>query len=417
MFNILLLTDHFPPEIGSAAYLFYELGCELTKRGYDVKVLTTFPRYYNLSKPAEKYKKKFLMLEKMDGMGVFRVRGLPIPKDNLLLRGSEQFLLPIILISRGLFLKKPHVIVVYSPPLPLAFISWILSRIKKCKLVVNIQDLYPQTIIDVGMLKNKFLIKIFRGLENFVYTHSDFLTVHSENNKKYLIEHGASEEKVEVVYNWVDIDFIKPLKKLNEFEGIDLKNKFVVSYAGVLSIHQGLDVVIDAAKLLKGKKDIIFLLVGDGFAKVPLAQKIEEHGLSNVIFLPFQPKEKYRVLMACSDVSLVCLRKDVATPVVPGKLMSIMASGRPVIASVPLLNDTVGIVREGNFGVAVEAGDSKALAEAILKFYENPQLIKDFGERGRIYAEKHFSIYRGIDKYENLFNELCIDVKGDGEHG
>lgn len=409
--KILLAIDHFIPEIGSAAHLFHELGRELSMKGHDVKVLTTFPRPYNLNEPIGKYKRKILLNEQIDGLEVIRVRCPLAPKDNLFFRGLEQFLVPCILFIRGLFLDKPDLIVVYSPPLPLAVTSWVLSRIKRCKVIVNIQDLYPQAIIDVGMLKNRSLIKIFRQIESFVYKNADYLTVHSNGNRDYLIEHGAPANKVEVIYNWVDTDFIRPIPKQEKFNGLDLKGKFVISYAGVLSPAQGLEVILDTAKLLEEKKDILFLLVGDGFAREALLKRAKGLSLSNIVFLPFQPKEKYRELLACSDVSLVCLRKDVATPVVPGKLMSIMASGRPVIASVPLMNDTVNIVKEADCGLIAEAGNAKALAGQILKLYENRRLLKDLGEKGRIYAEKHFSIHEGIDKYENIFSEVCINTK------
>jgi colanic acid biosynthesis glycosyl transferase WcaI len=403
MKKILLINDHFFPEIGSAANLFLELGKELLKNGYQVKVLTVFPRVYNLNKPIEKYRWKLLLSEYIDGIEVIRIRGLPIPKDSLLLRGFEHFIGPIFLFLRGLFIERPDIILVYSPPLPLAFLSWFLSKIKGANLVTNIQDLYPQTVIDIGLLRNRTTIELFRWMENFVYRYADFLTVHSENNRNYLIEHGASNKKVKVIYNWVDIDFIKPLDKIDKFGCIDLRNKFVVSYAGILSIAQGLDLILNVAKKLESIPDILFLIAGDGFEKEKILKQSKDLNLKNVIFLPFQPLDRYRILLSCSDVSLVALSNYVATPVVPGKLASIMASGKAVIASIPIGNDTEDIIRSANCGIVVRAGDIIELSEAILKLYKNPELSREYGRNGRYYAENNFSAKIAANKYLDIF--------------
>jgi glycosyltransferase involved in cell wall biosynthesis len=402
MSKILMVTEHFFPEIGSASNLFFELGLEFTKQGHDVQVITTFPRDYNLNALIKSTSVKMLSKEKYSGIEIIRTVLLPIPKDNLILRGLEQFWDSIFLAMAGVFLRRSDVILVYSPPLPLAFTSWMLSRIKKCKIIVNIQDIYPQTVIDVGLLKNRIIISIFKMIESFVYVYSDILTVHSESNRDYLVRHGAPEGKVNVVYNWVDTDSIRPIAKPDTFEGINLNGKFVVSYAGILSAHQGLDIVLKAAKILEGMKDIIFLFAGDGFAKNNIMKMAADLKLGNLIFLPFQPMEKYNMLLGSSDVSLVCLSSDVATPVVPGKLMSIMASGRPVIACVPKASDTVHIVNNANCGIVVEAGSSKALADAIMEIYNDKTLAKKMGENGRSYANSNFSLSAAIANYEKI---------------
>ena len=185
--RILLITDQYPPEIGSAANLFEDLGLSLLERNFQVDILTLFPKPYRLidNVSNEPYKQKIFLFERKNGLNIYRIRGFPIPKDNLLLRGFEHFSTALFLFCRGLFITRPHIILVYSPPLPLALASLLLSKIKRCKIIVNIQDLYPQTIIDLGLLKNNFLISIFKTIEKFVYQYSDYLIVHSKSNKKY----------------------------------------------------------------------------------------------------------------------------------------------------------------------------------------------------------------------------------------
>jgi colanic acid biosynthesis glycosyl transferase WcaI len=314
------------------------------------------------------------------------------------------FLLPLILFFTGLFASKPKTILVYSPPLPLAFFSIILGKLKNVPVVVNIQDIYPQTVIDVGLLKNKFLITIFKKIERFVYKNADIITVHSEGNKDFIINMGANRKKVKVIYNCSDIDFIKPMSKENEFSRkYKLNKKFVVSYAGILSYHQGLDAIVEAAKLLEKHKDIHFLIAGNGFYKEKLVEKIKDLNLKNITLIPFQPKEKYRLLLASSDISLVTLREDIKTPVVPGKLHNIMAAGRAVIACVPKISDAATIIKKANCGICIEPNNPKKLANAILYLYKNKQKLKEFGKNGRKFAEKNFSLKTFADNYDKIF--------------
>ncbi|OYT43619.1 MAG: glycosyltransferase WbuB [Candidatus Aenigmarchaeota archaeon ex4484_56] len=404
--DILIFVAHFPPEIGSASHLFFDLAKELQKK-YNVKVITSFPRPYNVNTDISRYKGKFFMKERIEGIEVIRTKQPPIPKDNLFLRGLEMFILPVILFFTGLFVFRPKVILVYSPPLPLAAFSIILGRLKNIPVVVNIQDIYPQTVIDVGLLKNKFLITMFKKIERFVYKNADIITVHSEGNKNFIVKSGANKNKVKVIYNCSDIDYIKPMSRNNEFSRkYKLNKKFVVSYAGILSYHQGLDTIIEAAKLLETYEDIHFLIAGDGFYKEKLVKKIKNLNLKNITLLPFQPKEKYKLLLASSDISLVTLREDIKTPVVPGKLHNIMAAGRAVIACVPKISDAVNIIKKADCGICIEPNNPKKLADAILNLHKDKQKLKKFGRNGRMFAEKNFSLKTFVGEYEKIFRKL-----------
>jgi len=405
--RILIFVTHFPPEIGSASHLFFDLARSLSERKYKVKVVTTFPRPYNVNTNINKYRGQLLMREKMQGVEVLRVRNIPIKKDNLFLRGLEMFVLPLILFFTGLFVSRANAIFVYSPPLPLAAFSIILGKLKNIPVVVNIQDIYPQTVIDVGLLKNKFLITLFKKIERFVYKNADVITVHSEGNKNFIVKLGANENKVKVIYNCSDIDYIKPMNKNNKFSRkYKLTKKFVISYAGILSYHQGLDTIVEAAKLLEKHNDIHFLIAGDGFYKEKLIKKIKDLNLKNITLIPFQPKEKYRLLLASSDISLVTLRVDIKTPVVPGKLHNIMAAGRAVVACVPEISDVISIIKKANCGLWIEPNNPKKLAEVILNLYKNKQKLIEFGINGRIFAEKNFSLKIFVTRYEKILRKL-----------
>jgi glycosyltransferase involved in cell wall biosynthesis len=205
--KILLLTNYFPPEIGAASHLFFDLGKYLTKKGYDVQVLTGFPSY-NLRKKLKKYRGKILMKEKIERMKVVRIGPTHLPNSRRIpiLRGVEHFWLSFIFFLGGLLAKKPDLIIFYSPPLTLGLSCWFLSKVKKIPFIINVQDLFPQNAIDLGILKNQLLIKVFRKIEKFVYKKAFFITVHSEQNKEYIKQTGVEEKKIKVIPNWVDTE-------------------------------------------------------------------------------------------------------------------------------------------------------------------------------------------------------------------
>lgn len=402
--HILILSEAFPPETKSASTLFFELAESLVERGHRVSVITRMPRYnvadgINLK---DIPKKEFLK-----GIDVFRFNTPPLARTIPFIRGFEHFLLGLIFFFGGLRVKGVDLILVYSPPLPLGISGYWLGRMRKVPVVVNIQDLYPQTVIDLGLLKNKLLISISRWMERFIYRKSDFLTVHSQGNKEYVLEYGARAQNTQVVHNWVDTDLIKPGPKDNPFaKKFNLSGKFVVSFAGVMGFAQGLEVVINAANLLKKNKDILFILIGDGVKKPELEQLSKSLGLENVLFVPTQPRDRYPQILHASDLCLVTLKGDLKTPVVPGKMLSIMAAGKPVVASLPLEGDAPKIVRENDCGVCVPAGDSESLANEILKLYNDKSACERLGKNARAAAESIFSRDACVGKYERIFNDL-----------
>ncbi len=404
--KILLLTYYFPPEVGAASHLFYDLAKSLAERKHAVQVLTGFPAY-NLKKRPPAYRGKFLMKEKMGQLEVIRMSGahIPLARTIAFLRGIEHFWAAFVFFLRGLFIARPDLILLYSPPLTLGTTGWLLAKVKNIPFIVNVQDLFPQNAIDLGILKGKFLIKIFENLEKFVYQKASMITVHSEGNKKAVGLKCKNPNKVKVIPNWVDTDFIQPGQRLNDFaKKYGLANRFIVSFAGVMGFSQGVDIIVKAAKLLEEKSEILFILVGEGPEKEKLKAEIKK--FRNVKFIPMQPKEVYPQVLAASDISLVTLKKSVKTPVVPSKILSIMAAGRPLVASLPLEGDAPQIIRKANCGICIEPEDAEALAKAVLKLYNDSKLRKSLAKNGRLYAEKYLSRNFSIGLYEKLFKKL-----------
>jgi glycosyltransferase involved in cell wall biosynthesis len=409
--KILLLTAYFPPDTGSAAHLFYELGRAFVERGHGVTVLTGMPGYHALG-PLEKYKGKKRIKEDMEGMEVVRVAMPQLPRHLMVGRALWQFGGAWALFLAGLGLPKADAAIVYSPPLPLGLTAWGLKKLQGLPFILNVQDLFPQSIIDLGLLRNRWLIRFFEEMERFVYRRANIITVHSEGNREHVmrkLDEGQAE-KVKVIPNWVDVHFIQPGPRMNWFrEAHGLGDAFVVSFAGVLGYSQDLDVVLDAARILEDggwRSEILFLIVGDGVERPRLEAKARQMGLNNVRFLPMQPREKYPAVLHASDIGLATLHAEVRTPVVPSKILSIMAAGRPVVAAMNLDGDGPRLIAEARCGLCVPPEDPRALAEAILQLYHDASLREELGRNGRRYVEKYLSLEACVERYEQLLRQV-----------
>jgi glycosyltransferase involved in cell wall biosynthesis len=271
--------------------------------------------------------------------------------------------------------------------------------------VVNVQDLFPQNAIDMGLLKNRALIRCFEWIENYVYRKADGLIVMSEGNREFVADRGAALERVHVVPNWVDTKSIRPGKRLNDFRREhNLGDKFVVLFGGTMGWSQGLDVVVEAARLCQQDQDIVWVLVGEGIEKTRLMESASD--LLNIQFLPMQSKEKYPEVLAASDVCLVTLHPDVATPAVPSKISTIMAAGRPVVAAFPA-GDATRLIRGANCGVVVAPGDATALAQAVVRLRSAQGAREEMGASGRTHVSEKLSRESSTEGFEAVLLKVA----------
>ncbi len=405
--HIVLMTDYFPPEVGGAAHLMADLASGLAGRGHRVTVATGMPRY-NLPRVPKPYRGKLRVRERQGEVEVIRTLGLPTYGRLPLVRGLSHLFSGLSHFLSAFSAPKPDVVFALSPPLPEGVAAHFVRRLRGGAFVLNVQDIFPQNAIDLGLIRNPLIIRFFEAMERFVYRHADAIVVHSEGNRRFLIERkGVPAHKVHTIPNWVNTDSIRPGPKENEFrKRHGLEGRFVVTFAGVMGWSQGLDVVLEAAQRLLDEPRIVFLMVGEGVEKARLQRRAKELGLKNVRFLPLQPREEYAKMMQASDVGLVTLHPNVATPVVPSKILSIMAAGRPVVASLPLDGDGPRLIKEARCGICVPPGDPAALAEAIRRLASDVSLRDQLEQNGRQAAETMYSLKVCITRYEDLFNKL-----------
>jgi colanic acid biosynthesis glycosyl transferase WcaI len=406
--RILIYSYNYYPEPIGIAPLMTELAEGLVARGHEIRVVTGMPNY-----PQRQiypgYQGKLYCTEERNGVMIQRssmwIRPQPGLVSRMLLDGS--FVLTSLLQAlRG---WQPDVILLTVPPLPIAVPATLLGWFYACPVVLNLQDILPEAAVNVGLIKNKRAIQVFEALEKFAYRSAHTISVITEGFTDNLVGKGVAIEKIHYIPNWVDTQFICPLSKAhNPFRQVHaLQDKFVVMYSGNIALTQGLKTVIETAAKLRHIPDIVFVIVGEAKALDHLWQACMEHQVENVLLLPFQPREKLPEMLAAADVGLVMQKKNVVAFNMPSKIQVLLASGRPIIASVPANGTAAKATRQSGGGVVVEPESAACLAEAILDLHANPAKVEALGEQGRRYAVQHYSVEQALSRYEKLFYEAA----------
>ena len=407
MKNILIVADVYPPEVSSAAHLMQELAEGLTNRGHKVTVVTSYPRYY-LTKESEK--KKFDVFSEENGINVIRTKVLPHHKVNFIIRGISQLILPFLFFAKiKKFLKGDiDVVIVYSPPLPLALIGGMIKRRYRAQFILNIQDIFPQNAIDLGVLrgwKYKPAVWLFELIEKKVYKDADKITFHSDGGRRFLIEkRGVPSEKIITIHNWVDIKSYQNLNKNISFrKEYGLEGKFIFLFGGIMGPAQGLEFVVKIAKKVSNLKDIIFLFVGDGTEKPKIEKMIKKYSLNNIIIKPFVSKEDYPYLVKDSDVGLVCLSGNNKTSFVPGKILGYMAVSKPIVAFLNKESDGFEVIKKANCGYASISDNLEEAVDIVHKMRNKKGELEQLGKNGFKYALDNLTTDVIFKKIEELF--------------
>jgi colanic acid biosynthesis glycosyl transferase WcaI len=398
--RLLLLTAYFPPESGAGAHLFHGLATGLARRGHQVTVVTGMPTYH-VTGDASPYRGRWRHDASTDGVRVLRLAALPFPARGMFARGLWQISVALSSLCAALFLPRQHAVIVLSPPLFLGLTAVALRWLRGWPFVLHVQDLFPRSAVDLGALRHPMLVRLFSFLERFLYRRAACVLVHSEGNLRHVTARGAASARV--LLNWVDTDALRPGPRRNSFrDRLALHDAFVATYAGVFGLSHGMEVWLHTASLLRHRPGILFLLIGDGLEKDRLLSRARELGLANVRFLPMLPRAEYAEALAASDVCLVSLAPAVRTPVVPSKINSILAAGRPILASLDPHSDAAQLILRAGAGLVVPAADAASAASALEQLRARPEDRLRFAASGRAFAEQELSLTRAARAYEEL---------------
>ncbi|MCC5634335.1 glycosyltransferase family 4 protein [Nostoc sp. CHAB 5844] len=410
--RILIYSYNYYPEPIGIAPLMTELAEGLAKRGHEVRVVTAMPNYPE-RQIYEDYRGKFYLNEYKNGVQIQRSYVWIRPQPNLLDRIMLDASFVVTSFLPALVGLRPDVILSTSPSLPVCVPAALLGWLRACPVVLNLQDILPEAAVHVGLLKNKFLIKVFAALEKFAYHSASKISVIADGFVENLLSKGVDADKIEQISNWVDVNFIRPLPKENNpfRDAHNLNGKFVVQYSGNIALTQGLETVIQAAATLRNIPEIAFVIVGEAKGLQRLQQYCLDCGADNVLLLPFQPREHLPQMLAAADVGLVVQKKNVISFNMPSKIQVLLASGRALVASVPENGTAARAVRQSGGGVIVPPEDAQALAAAILELYKHPEKVKTLGYNSRQYAVEQYAFEQALNHYETLFESVTADTQ------
>lgn len=388
--KILILTQYFPPETGAPQNRLYELAVRLKKKGAEVTVMTAMPNYPQM-RIYEGYRGKLYHYEENQGVKIHRSWIFVSRNRSIFSRLLNYFSFVFTSFSVAcLKIKKQDYILCESPPLFLGISAYLLKKIKGAKLIFNVSDLWPESAEKLGLISNKFLLKISTSLEEFLYKKSELITGQTQgicNN----ISSRFPKKKVHWFPNGVDLSLYSPLpsswRKENNFN----ENDFILLYAGIIGYAQGLDVILNAANFLKENHSIKFILLGDGPEKDRLMKLKADLRLNNVHFLDSIPKSEMPEILNSIDASIIPLKKlELFKGAIPSKIFETLAVEKPILLGVEGEAKSL-FIDQGTCGLAYTPEDGQMLSEKILDLYNSEMLRSKLGKNGRTFVEQYFN--------------------------
>lgn len=426
--KLLFLTSYFSPETAASSYLGDNVREALCNEGVRVELYTPTPCRGITPEQRKEYCKKDHRCEKMyDGKMTVHRFSLYAEGNNPIMRALRYVFCWIKQFNRGLSAKDIDCIYLASTPPIQGILGASLKKFKKVPFVYNLQDIFPDSLVGTGLAKKDgFLWKIGRKIEDFTYRHADKIIVISEDFKRNIMAKGVPEDKIVVVYNWVDEQAVVsvPREKNMLFDKYHLdRNKFYITYCGNIGLTQNLEMLVAASDELSDKNDIQFVLVGNGAYWKTLVDKLKEKRsmssvkaddgtealtFGNITLLPFQPYDDISHVFSLGDASIIISKPGVGENSVPSKTWSIMSAERPVIANFDE-NEIKSILADNHCGIFTKAGDKESFKNAILELYAHRELCEVYGANGREFVMANLTKEVGTQKYVDVIKSV---VKG-----
>lgn len=410
--NLLIICPHFRPDVAPTGEVMTAIVRELAARGHRLQIVTSLP-WYRHHAVEEGWTGRPARTEGTPWGWITRLHPFPTDKTNIPARAVAFAGFTGMATVRGALTRiRPDVVLVMSPPLPLGIAGWLAAVPRGTPFVFNIQDVFPDVAVELGAITDERVIAIASWLERFLYRRSDAVTVLSEDLRDNLAAklRGHRPERVHVIPNFVDTERVRPSDRDNAYRReFDLIGRTVVMYAGNVGLSQSLDLVVAAARRYQqsGRNDVMFVVNGGGSALEDLLESAR--GLDNIRFVGMQPRERLSEVLAAADLHLVPLKTGLARSSVPSKLYSILAAGRPVLASVDAGTEVATTIERAGAGVSVAPEDVDAFVAALDALLAEPERLAEMGESGRRFVEGWVSPEAVGAAYERLFEEVRAD--------
>lgn len=405
---IIVLCPHFAPDTAPTGSVMTRIVEEFVAAGERVHVVTALP-WYRRHAIEDGWSGKWVRRETTPWGSITRVHPFPGKSKTNLVRRAAGFaafsvLAGICTLVAGGVRRRPTAILAMSPPLTLGLTGWFASRLRRCPLVFNIQDVFPDAAVETGAITNARIIGVARWLERVSYARADAVVVLSDDLRKNVVAkvRARDVDKIKVIPNFVDAESIRPADRMTALRGeLGIGDRPVVMYAGNVGFSQSLELVLAAARAIP---EATFVINGDGSARTALES--DARGLGNVIFSGYQPQDRVPEVLATADIHVVPLRRGLGAVSVPSKTYSILAAARCVVAAIDDGTEVVRILEASGAGLAVPPDDEEAFVAALRELLSDDARRRSMGEAGRRWVEAHVSPASVAHSYLSLMSTL-----------
>ncbi|WP_010272260.1 glycosyltransferase family 4 protein [Paenibacillus senegalensis] len=410
--NIVFVVNYFYPDVASTGQLLTDLCLEL-QHDFDITVIAVQQE----ERPAvkDKSKRKWFEEEALEQIRIIRVKAPRVDKGSKWSRIrfiSVYFFMALASLLRA---KKPDIIyTISSPPILGGLIGTIGKAVKNTKHVYTVHDFNPEQAEAISYTRQKWIFRLARYLDNINCRFSDHVITVGRDMQQTLMSRlkGRRVPANSVINNWMDEKDIVPLSKshpavarfLSE-HGLD--NKFIIMYSGNLGLYYDLENLIKVCRRFAGHPDIVFVFIGDGAVKPAMQKYAREHGLNEVVFLPFQPRSDIKFSLNAADVHLVVNQKGIKGVSVPSKIYGVLAAAKPVIGVLEEGSEASELIKTSECGIVIEPKQYNEIAESIEKLYQmDSEALVRMGENGRRYLEQHLTKQLSIAKYKGILRSV-----------
>lgn len=407
--KILIHSIVFSPDGVSTAYLYNDIAIGFKNKGYDVVVLTTTPHYNIVIEDSAKQplRPKLMGLFYESNFNGIRVIHVPLKKyKSTFLRIISFVYWHLFSFFIGLSINKIDFILSPSPPLSIGFVSILIAKIKKAKIVYNVQEIYPDLLINQGGLKSKLIIRILKWLEKFVYNNSNAVITIDQQFFNQIKDRFKSVQKLNIIPNFVDTELYKPeTNVILPPVFINDKSKLKLLYAGNIGFFQDWEPVFYAAKKLLNT-NIEFWIIGEGVRKEYLLNRVEEEKLNNIKILPYQNRNLMPAINAFADIHFISISKEMEQEGFPSKVYTIMACAKPMIIltgeNTPLFN----FLSDKNCSILISDNRNDNFVESIILLANDKNKQFELGQNGYNEIQNYYTKEKVIEQYVDLFEKI-----------
>ena len=411
--RILVLGINYAPERTSVAPFTTGLCEHLAAQGHEVTVITAFP-YYPEWRVWDDYRGRLWRSETLNRVRLLRVwHYVPRRPSRLFHRLAYDASFSAHAFFRGLWTGKCDLIYCVSPPPLAAVAGYALSKLKGVPYVIKLTDLASDAAIATGIVRSPFKIRIARAIERLIYDRAARIVCLCEGFIAKLAERRVPSNKLHLIPDWADTESVRPLAGVSPFRSSSgvAENKFLVLHTGNMGKKQDLLNIVRAADLSRGELDLVWMLVGEGEERQLIENERQSRALANLKLLPLQPVELLQQVYSAADVLVLNQKASVKEAVIPSKLLTYMAAGRPVLAAVSEESEAARHIRASRCGFIVQPENPKALVEGVSLLRQNPSLRLELGANGRKYALEHFTKSRVLQDYDAFFRPWSDEDK------